>query len=99
MFFQGRRFPGKKKKKNEKGWPLRPETPALQPDFFLFACIPEAAFCRGEVAAVFEVAVKTKTKGGRECFRYKNVTVLKYTLYQTKIIQRKTQLLLLSPAF
>lgn len=53
-------------KKKKKGWPLRPETPALQPDCFLLACIPEAAFCRGEVAAVFEVAVKTKRGGERK---------------------------------
>lgn len=73
----------------------------LQPDCFLLACIPEAAFCRGEVAAVFEVAVKTKTRGGGEkknASDNKNVTALKYTLYETKIIRLKTQLLLLSPA-
>lgn len=62
MFFSRQRSPRKKLKK-KKGWPLRPETPALQPDCFLLACIPEAAFWRGEVAAVFEVAVKTKTRG------------------------------------
>lgn len=67
MFFSRQRSPRKKiKKKKKKGVAFKARNTVLQPDCFLLACIPEAAFCRGEVAAVFEVAVKTKTRGGRK---------------------------------